>query len=86
MRENMAALPFQGFFFRIREPIYCATHNTKGTTMSRNAKRGRLVEVFSIMGDVIAAAAAVRIHRRPDARTLRRLGIDPEQFGRIGLD
>ena len=54
--------------------------------MSRNAKRGRLVEVFSIMGDVIAAAAAVRVHRRPDARTLRRLGIDPEQFGRIGLD
>lgn len=54
--------------------------------MPRNMKRGRLGEVFSIMGDVIAAAAAVRTHRQPDARTLRRLGIDPEQFGRIGLN
>jgi hypothetical protein len=54
--------------------------------MSRNVKRGRLGEVFSIMGDVIAAAAAVRTYRQPDAQTLRRLGIDPDQFGRIGLN
>jgi hypothetical protein len=52
--------------------------------MSRNRKRSALGEVFSLMGDAIAAAAAVRAHRQPDAQTLRRLGIDPEQFGAIG--
>ena len=82
----MAAVPFQGFCFRKCEPMYCAMHNMKGQTMSRNVRRGRLGEVFSIMGDVIAAAAAVRTYRQPDAQTLRRLGIDPEQFGRIGLN
>lgn len=47
-------------------------------------KRSAFGEIFSIMGDAIAAAAAVRAHRKPDAQTLRRLGIDPEQFGSIG--
>jgi hypothetical protein len=52
--------------------------------MPRNARPSRLGEIFSLMGDAIAAAAAVRMHRQPDAHTLRRLGIDPEQFARIG--
>ena len=52
--------------------------------MSRNSKRNAFGEFFSLMGDAIAAAAAVRAHRRPDPHTLRRLGIDPEQFGTIG--
>jgi hypothetical protein len=52
--------------------------------MSRNVRRSRLGEVFSLMGDAIAAASAVRMNRQPEEQTLRRLGIDPEQFGRIG--
>ncbi|TWG92395.1 hypothetical protein L598_000500000610 [Mesorhizobium sp. J18] len=51
--------------------------------MPRIMKRSTLGMVFSLMGDAIAAAAAVRAHRQPDAQTLRRLGIDPEQFPKI---
>jgi hypothetical protein len=51
--------------------------------MSRDPRRNRLGQVFSLMGDAIAAAAAVRMNRQPEAHTLLRLGIDPEQFGRI---
>jgi hypothetical protein len=52
--------------------------------MSRNKKRTGFGEVFSLIGDAVAAAAAVRTHRQPDAQTLRRLGIDPDQFNQIG--
>ncbi len=52
--------------------------------MSISKRRAGFGEVFSLIGDAIAAAAAVRDHRQPDAQTLRRLGIDPEQFRQIG--
>lgn len=52
--------------------------------MSRNTRRTGFGEVLALIGDAVAAAAAVRAHRQPDALTLRRLGIDPEQFDRIG--
>jgi hypothetical protein len=46
-------------------------------------KRNAIFEAFSILGDAIATAAAVRNHRQPDANRLRNLGIDPEQFRQI---
>ena len=52
--------------------------------MARNTRNRGLGRAFSIIGDVIATTAAVRAHRQPEARALRRLGIDPEQFARIG--
>jgi hypothetical protein len=41
-------------------------------------------EIITAMGDALAVAASVRQERQPDARNLRGLGIDPEQFRRIG--
>jgi len=52
--------------------------------MSNNQKRGRIGGVFAMLGDAISVAAAVRARRQPDAQSLRRLGIDPEQFAQIG--
>ena len=52
--------------------------------MSNNSKRSAFSEVLQIMGDALAAAAAVRQGRQPAARNLRGLGIDPEQFRQIG--
>lgn len=46
-------------------------------------KHSALVEIFSIVGDALATAAAVRNHRQPDPNRLRNLGIDPEQFRQI---
>lgn len=44
----------------------------------------RLSSFFSIFGSAVAAGAAVERGAQPQGRDLRRLGIDPEQFGRIG--
>lgn len=48
--------------------------------MSYRQQRARLGELFTIMGNAIAAASAVDHGRQPSARHLRGLGIDPEQF------
>ena len=48
-------------------------------------KRITFAEVFGIIGDALATAAAVRNGRQPNARNLRGLGIDPEQFRKIRL-
>lgn len=39
---------------------------------------------MDIVGSAIAASAAVEGGRRPEAGNLRRLGIEPRQFYRIG--
>lgn len=39
---------------------------------------------FSTIADAIAVSSAIRERRQPNPRNLRGLGIDPEQFGRIG--
>lgn len=44
----------------------------------------RIVSFIDIFGSAVAAASASEAGRQPRARDLRRLGIDPEQFGRIG--
>lgn len=52
--------------------------------MSNNTRRSALSEILQIMGDALAAAAAVRQDRQPNARDLRGLGTDPDQFRQIG--
>ena len=48
--------------------------------MSRIIRRTGIGEFFNIMGSAISAAAAYETGRRPNARDLRRLGIDPTRF------
>lgn len=55
----------------------------KATKIMFTRQRTTLGEVFGIIGDALATAAAVRQHRQPAARHLRGLGIDPEQFRQI---
>jgi hypothetical protein len=45
--------------------------------------RTGLAQVFSIIGDAMATASAIEQGRRPAARHLRGLGIDPEAFRQI---
>ena len=52
--------------------------------MPARSATNRILDIFDGIGAVFAAAGAVRNHRQPDARDLERLGIDPEQFARIG--
>lgn len=40
--------------------------------------------IVSLLGSAIAAAGAVERGRAPEARHLKKLGIDPKQFNRIG--
>ncbi len=57
---------------------------SKEKAMSNHNRRTTFAEIITIMGDALAAAASVRQGRQPDARNLRGLGIDPEQFRQIG--
>ncbi len=47
-------------------------------------KRSGLETFFGVFGSAVAAAAAVSRGGRPRSRDLRALGIDPEQFRKIG--
>jgi hypothetical protein len=59
--------------------------NRKGTIMpSRRHITARIGDFFDIFGSAVAASSAVRNGRQPQARDLRTLGIDPEQYSRIG--
>ena len=52
--------------------------------MSNTPIRSAFSEILQIWGDALATAAAVRQGRQPAERNLRGLGIDPEQYRRIG--
>lgn len=47
-------------------------------------KRRSLADLFGAFGSAFAVAAAVERGSQPKSRDLRNLGIDPEQFGKIG--
>ncbi|WP_331376713.1 hypothetical protein [Sinorhizobium chiapasense] len=49
------------------------------TATSKN-RMGFIGRAFAVLGAANAAAAAVEGHRRPNARDLRTLGIDPANF------
>ena len=48
--------------------------------MGRIIRKSGIGEFFNMMGSAISAAAAYEAGRRPNARDLRRLGIDPVRF------
>lgn len=48
--------------------------------MTSNNRMGFIGRAFAVLGAATAAAAAVEGHRRPRARDLRTLGIDPANF------
>lgn len=52
--------------------------------MSNNTKRSAFSEILQIMGDALAAAAAVRQSRQPAAHDLHGHGTDPERFRQTG--
>jgi len=51
--------------------------------MGRIIRKTGVGEFFSMMASAINAAAAVEAGRRPHARDLRQLGIDPLRFNRV---
>lgn len=63
-----------------------STNRKVSYTMSalRKSSRGFFGNAFAILGAASAAAAAVEGNRRPRARDLETLGIDPASFGKVG--
>jgi hypothetical protein len=53
--------------------------------MNRYKPFNRLGTFLGVMGSAVAAASAVERGVAPEARHLRKLGIDPKQFGEIRL-
>ncbi|MBB3964731.1 hypothetical protein [Rhizobium metallidurans] len=49
----------------------------------QSIRDGFLGRAFAMIGAANAASAAVESGRRPRARDLKKLGIDPRQFDRI---
>ena len=47
-------------------------------------RSGFLGRAFAVIGAAAAASAAIETHRRPSARDLKTLGIDPAAFDRVG--
>ena len=79
---RMAGLPIRDSRFPPPRIIYRSSRTAKEHHMPKNKRRAGFGEVFSLIGEAIAVAAAV--HRQPDAETLRRPGIDPGRFHQIG--
>ena len=76
-------MPKRGWHRGGRLPIYVASHNAKGMTMSSTLTRG-ITEFLDIVGSAFAVSAAVRERRQADDADIRRLGLNPEQFRAIG--
>jgi hypothetical protein len=58
-------------------------HNTRKQQMTIKA-RSRIAGTLRALAHAVAAAGAVESVRKPQKRDLLGLGIDPDQFGRIG--
>ncbi|HEV7253237.1 MAG TPA: hypothetical protein VGN97_09060 [Mesorhizobium sp.] len=65
-------------------PAYLYTRNRREHHMREQTRKSRILELFDLFGSAIAVAGAADNGHRPKARDLRRLGIDPAQWGRIG--
>ena len=69
-------------------PIYVALQQTAAVTkesmMFKRSAFSAIGGFIDIVGSAIAASAAVEGGRRPHAGDLKRLGIEPRQFYRIG--
>lgn len=54
------------------------------SALSKSIRNGFLGRAFAVIRAASAASAAVEIHRRPAARDLKTLGINPGDFDRLG--
>jgi hypothetical protein len=76
---------------RMRQPLsltaqrhhICCDAQSEGKTMGKIIRSTGIGEFFNMMGSAINAAAALETGRRPNARDLRRLGIDPMRFNNV---
>ncbi|MBE7183127.1 MAG: hypothetical protein INR68_01820 [Methylobacterium mesophilicum] len=48
--------------------------------MRRHAGRSAIANIFGFLGSAVSVAAAAENGRKPRARDLQTLGIDPQQF------
>ncbi|MDI7861857.1 hypothetical protein MRS76_07790 [Rhizobiaceae bacterium n13] len=53
------------------------------SALKKSINSGFLGRAFAVIGAATAASAAVEAHRRPSARHLTTLGIEPAAFDRI---
>ncbi|TCL69671.1 hypothetical protein [Rhizobium sp. BK251] len=53
-------------------------------SIRKSIQIGLLGRAFAVIGAANAVSAAVEAHRRPRARDLNTLGINPEAFDRVG--
>lgn len=72
-------------------PIYVALHKinhalqqTKGNIMTNRKVFSAIGDFFTVFGSAVAASHAVEAGRKPRARDLRNLGMDPAAFNKIG--
>ena len=71
--------------------IYVASHKDddtsqqrKDTTMTNRKILSAIGDLFTTFGSAVAASRSVEAGRRPRADDLRKLGMDPAVFNRIG--
>jgi hypothetical protein len=61
-----------------------ARQHRKGMTMTNRKILSAIGDLFTTFGSAVAASRAVEAGRKPRADDLRRLGMDPAIFNRIG--
>jgi hypothetical protein len=82
-------MPSARYKFLRAHPIFAASHTDecalqKDTTMNTRSAFNRIGNAMRAFGSAVAASRAIESGLTPEARHLRRLGIDPKQFGEIG--
>jgi hypothetical protein len=82
MTETHQRHAIAGLLRRLSNPHILSV--TKGTEMKRRKYPARIGNFLDVLRCAAAAASATESGRQPRARDLRVLGIDPEQFRRIG--
>ncbi|WP_292550392.1 hypothetical protein [Mesorhizobium sp.] len=87
----MAAMRQRPCDIRQYAPIYVALHKInqpcsrrKGIVMTNRKVFSAIGDFFTVFGSAVAASHAVEAGRKPRARDLRNLGMDPAAFNKIG--
>lgn len=57
---------------------------SKEKTMGIRPMTDRIADFIGVFGSAVAVSRCVEARRRPDPSDLRRIGINPEDFYRIG--
>jgi len=82
----MAGLKFHRLSQRMGKRTYeqsIIKQSEKEMSFRKSIRDGFLGRAFAMISAANAASVAVEAGRRPKARDLRELGIDPSMFGRI---